>query len=156
MNYEIRAASFPVDAEAVRALFREYQEGIGIDLAFQDFEGELATLPGKYAEPAGVVLLLLGDGAAVGCAALRPFEGDDAEMKRFYIRPAHRGRGAARVLAAELVARAHEAGYARLLLDTIPGMEAAQRLYASLGFRDIEAYRHNPVAGARYMALDLR
>ena len=155
MNYVIRPAEFPADADALRVLFREYQTAIGIDLSFQDFDDELAGLPGDYAEPRGVVLCLATPDELVGCAALRPFTGADAEMKRFYIKPSHRGRGAARMLAAELIVRAHEAGYARLLLDTIPGMDAAQRLYEALGFTDVPAYRHNPVEGARYLALRL-
>jgi putative acetyltransferase len=161
MHYAIRPARFPADAQLVRMLLREYQQGIGIDLSFQDFESELALLPGAYAEPRGVVLYLEGDGEAAGCAALRPLgtgdadAGTDAEMKRVYVRAAHRGRGAGRILAIELIARAHAAGYARIYLDTIPGMESAQRLYASLGFRDVAAYRHNPIAGTRYMVLDL-
>lgn len=143
------------DVDAVRALLREYQADIGVDLCFQGFDAELAGLPGAYAEPKGLLLCAQVEGRPVGCIALRPVDGDTAEMKRLFVRPTHRGKGLARALVVELIRRSRELGYVRICLDTLPGMESAQALYASLGFRDIPAYIHNPVAGARYLGLSL-
>lgn len=135
------------DVELVRALFREYAESLGVDLSFQGFEEEVARLPDGYD-----VLLLAG---ADGCVGVRRFEGDVCEMKRLYVRPSARGRGLGRALAAAAVERARALGYRAMRLDTMPAMESAQALYASLGFVEIPAYRHNPVAGTRFMELDL-
>ena len=140
---------------ACRELFREYQRSLGIDLGYQDFEHELATLPGKYAPPRGRLLLARAGGDLLGCGALRPLDDGECEMKRLYVRPAARGTGLGRALAARLVAIAREQGYARLRLDTLPAMGPAQRLYEGLGFRDTPAYYDTPVAGTRFMALDL-
>ena len=143
------------DVDAVRALLREYQAEIGVDLCFQGFDAELAGLPGAYVEPKGLLLCAQADGHPVGCIALRPVDCETAEMKRLFVRPTHRGKGLARALVVELIRRARDLGYSRICLDTLPGMERAQALYASLGFRDIPAYIHNPVAGTRYMGLSL-
>ena len=154
----IRSARFPEEIEILRTLFREYQADIGVDLCFQSFEVEIAGLPGDYAPPRGALLCLETDAGVVGCVALRPLVkvGDGAaEMKRLFVRPAHRGGGAGRALVVDLIRRAKEIGYARIYLDTIPGMERAQALYASLGFVDVPAYTPNPIAGVRYMALAL-
>jgi len=151
----IRPARFPADLEAVRQIFREYADGLGIDLAFQDFASELAQLPGKYAEPGGRILLAEADGQILGCVAMRPLQGAACEMKRLYVRPGGRGRHLGRQLAMAICQAASRAGYRRMRLDTLPGMQAAQRLYLSLGFRPIPAYVFNPVAGTQYMELDL-
>jgi GNAT superfamily N-acetyltransferase len=143
------------DVQEVRTLFEEYQESIGLDLEFQDFSSELASLPGAYVPPRGRLLLARSGGAAAGCVALRPLSADTCEMKRLYVRPAFRKAGAGRLLAERLIAEARSIGYARMCLDTLPSMVRAQQLYESLGFRDIDAYRYNPLAGTRYMALDL-
>jgi ribosomal protein S18 acetylase RimI-like enzyme len=155
MEYNIRPAIFPEERETVRELLREYQADIGIDLCFQGFQKELEDLPGKYAPPEGILLCVQAVGRVVGCVALRPLGHGAAEMKRLFIKPAYRGRGIAGELVSELVRRARGSGYARIFLDTVPGMERAQRLYMSLGFHEIDAYTSNPVPGARYMALDL-
>jgi ribosomal protein S18 acetylase RimI-like enzyme len=135
------------DAERVRALFREYAEELGVDLGFQGFDNELAE-PLAFYE-----LVLVADG---GCVALRRIDGETCEMKRLYVRPAARGSGLGRALAGAVVAHARARGYARMRLDTLPTMGAARRLYASLGFREIEPYRANPIVGTTYLELDLR
>jgi putative acetyltransferase len=155
MSNTIRAARFPADRDAVRALFVEYQAAIGVDLCFQGFEAELRDLPGGYAEPRGFVLCAEVDGKLVGCIALRPLGADAAEMKRLYVTSAYRGAGIAATLVQELIRRARDLGYSRICLDTIPGMERAQQLYSSFGFEDIAPYTNNPIAGTRYMELAL-
>jgi ribosomal protein S18 acetylase RimI-like enzyme len=142
--------------EQVRGLFVEYADSLPFGLGFQNFDEELAGLPGEYAPPNGRLLLALWDDRAAACAALRPFGGGDCEMKRMFVRPAFRGRGMGRILAERLVADARSIGYGRMLLDTHPSMREAIALYRSLGFGDIPAYRFNPVQGAVYMALELR
>jgi len=129
-------------------LFREYADSLGVDLAFQGFEEELAALPDGYD-----VLLLAGED---GCVGVRPFADGVCEMKRLYVRPSARGTGLGRALAVAAVEHARALGYRVMRLDTMPAMGAAQALYESLGFVEIPPYRHNPVAGARFMELDLR
>jgi len=153
--FSIAEAAGEADIAACRELFREYQRSLGIDLAYQDFEHELATLPGKYAPPRGRLLLARRGEEPLGCAAFRPLGAGDCEMKRLYVRPAARGTGLGRALAVRLVAIARTQGYARMRLDTLPAMGAAQGLYERLGFRDTPAYYDSPVAGTRFMALDL-
>lgn len=152
---DIRAAECPRDLAELRSLFREYAVGLGVDLAFQGFEAELAELPGKYAAPAGRLSIAWNGIEAVGCVALRPLAGSSCEMKRLYVRPQARGEQLGRRLAEHICKEAREAGYSRICLDTLPTMGAAQKLYRSLGFRPIEPYVFNPVAGTQYLALDL-
>jgi ribosomal protein S18 acetylase RimI-like enzyme len=153
--FEIRALGANDDMAVVRELFREYQHELGVDLGFQGFDAELASLPGAYAPPRGRVLLAEQAGAAAGCVALRPLSGHDCEMKRLYVRPAFRAARLGLLLAERLVAEARTLGYRRMCLDTLPSMGRAQQLYERLGFRDIAPYRHNPIAGTRYLALEL-
>lgn len=141
-------------AEA-RVLFREYVAGLGVDLCFQNFEAELAGLPGDYAPPDGTLVLALVDGALAGCVAAHRWDADVCEMKRLYVRDAFRGTGCGVALVEHVIGWARAKGFRRVVLDTLPSMGDAQRMYARFGFREIEPYRPNPVPGARYLALDL-
>jgi putative acetyltransferase len=152
----IREAQTATDIDQVRELFLEYQSTLGVDLCFQGFGEELASLPGKYARPAGRLLLASTDSSVLGVVGLRPVLGADCEMKRLYIRPSGRGAGLGRLLTNSLIKEARLAGYGRILLDTLPTMTQAQALYRSMGFVEIAAYCNNPIAGTLYMALDLR
>jgi ribosomal protein S18 acetylase RimI-like enzyme len=154
--YTIREAETHADIAQVRELFLEYQSALGVDLCFQGFAEELASLPGNYARPAGRLLLATNGSAVFGVVGLRRAGATDCEMKRLYVRPAGRGAGLGRLLTLALVEEARLAGYRRVLLDTLPTMSQAQTLYRSLGFSEIPAYCHNPIPGTRYMALDLR
>ncbi|MEO8189558.1 MAG: GNAT family N-acetyltransferase [Acidobacteriota bacterium] len=139
----------------VRTLLLEYQELLGIDLSFQDFEAEVNGLPGPYAPPGGRLLLATHDGIAVGCVALRAAAPSQSEMKRLYVRPAARGLGVGRALVSQVLSEARAIGYSEIVLDTLPTMAEAQRLYEQFGFHDVPAYRPNPVVGTRYLAKSL-
>ncbi|HEY8257810.1 MAG TPA: GNAT family N-acetyltransferase [Gemmatimonadales bacterium] len=140
----------------VRGLFEEYAASLGFDLCFQDFEEELATLPGAYGRPAGRLLLALAGSEPAGCVALRSLGPDVCEMKRLFVRPTFRGTGLGRILAERIVAEARLAGYGRMRLDTLASMERARTLYVQLGFTHIAPYRPNPIEGAEFLELDLR
>jgi ribosomal protein S18 acetylase RimI-like enzyme len=155
IRVEVREARFPADLIAVRALFEEYATGVGVDLGFQGFPDELAALPGRYARPRGGVWLASDGGEVVGCVALRPLDEGTCEMKRLYVRPAHRGTGLGRVLAERVLVEAAGAGYSRILLDTLPSMGGAIRLYRALGFVEVAAYCHNPIPGALFLGREL-
>ena len=155
----ITAQAAAADTEAVRMLFLEYQDDIGIDLAFQGFAAELADLPGAYAPPLGALVLARVDGEPAGCCALRPLldsdHGHACEMKRLFVRRAFRGFGLGRQLAEHVIMLAQQAGYDCMLLDTLREMEAARALYQELGFTEIAPYYHNPLPGAHYLKLTL-
>ena len=155
----LRHAETAEELAQAAEVFREYAASLGIDLCFQNFDAELATLPGDYAAPAGRLLLAYVDGQLAGCGAMRPLpEADYAnacEMKRLYVRPAFRRFGLGRVLAQALLDEARGAGYSVMLLDTLDDMEAARELYAALGFEEIPPYYFNPIAGAHYLKANL-
>lgn len=150
------------DVQEARGLFQEYAAWLGINLCFQNFDKELAELPGDYVPPSGRLFLAIENDQIVGCVALRKI-GDAkngeavCEMKRLYLRPNFRGQGLGRTLAEGVIAAAREIGYARMRLDTLPGrMDRAIAMYRSLGFKEIEPYYDNPVEGAAFMELELR
>lgn len=143
------------EAENVRALLRAYAASLPFELDFQDFDRELAELPGAYAPPRGALLVARVGGEAIGCVAVRPLTGDTCEMKRLFVLPAARGTGLGRRLAVAIVTEARRLGYARMRLDTTPGMETAQALYEELGFEEIAPYTRNPVVGTRFLELQL-
>ena len=169
----------PRELDAVRAIFRDYADSLGIDLGFQNFDQELASLPGEYEEPRGALLLAVVDVGEVavpvdaeplaraqgqlahvaGCCALRPLDTADypnaAEIKRLYVRPQFRGVGLGRQLAEAILDAARGAGYACVLLDTLDDMESARALYEDLGFAEVPPYYHNPIAGSHYLKVDL-
>jgi putative acetyltransferase len=157
----IRQAATPAEIAQARALFEEYAAWLGVDLCFQGFADELATLPGAYAPPRGRLLLAGALGDAHGCVALRPLvsgaasEAPVGEVKRLYVRPTARGTGLGLRLAVALIDAARAIGYRELKLDTLAQMHAAQSLYAKLGFRPCAPYYCNPLPGAVYLALSL-
>ena len=157
--FEFITPDTPALLEATRGIFREYAAQLGVDLCFQNFDEELAALPGDYAAPQGCLLLAMLDGEVAGCCALRPLDNVDypnaSEMKRLYVRQTHRRSGLGRQLAEAILDAARVAGYRSVLLDTLSDMEAARALYEDLGFKDIPPYYHNPIAGAHYLKVDL-
>jgi len=145
--------------EATRAILRDYAQSLTVDLCFQNFESELAGLPGDYAAPGGLILLALVDGEVAGCGGFRYLPDVDypnaCEMKRLFVRPAFRRFGLGRMLAQALMDRATQAGYSAMLLDTLDDMEAARGLYESLGFQSVPPYYFNPLPGAHYLKAEL-
>ena len=151
----IEQAHSPEDMNIVRLLLREYQRALGVDLCFQGFEAELSGLPGGYAPPSGRLLLAMRGPEPVGCIALQRVDATRGEMKRLYVRPSARGSGLGRTLVSRLLDEAREIGYREIVLDTLPSMIEAQRMYEVFGFRDIAPYRANPIVGSRYMGMTL-
>lgn len=142
-----------------REVLREYAQSLSVDLCFQNFEAELAGLPGDYAAPSGQLLLAYVDGALAGCGGFRALADVDyanaCEMKRLFVRPAFRRFGLGRILAQALLDEARRAGHSVMLLDTLDDMESARGLYATLGFEEIPPYYFNPIPGAHYLKADL-
>lgn len=160
-TFIINPAASPEDITAIHTLFTAYTKSLNLDLSFQSLQDELATLPGKYAPPTGVLLLarLNSTGEAIGCVALRPLPSpgsDVCEMKRLYVAPSAQGTGLGKALAQAVVAEARRLGYGAMRLDTLPQMAAARGLYAMLGFKECERYYETPLEGTVFMELDLR
>jgi GNAT superfamily N-acetyltransferase len=151
----IRQATSAGDVACARELFQEYARAADAPDCFTGFERELDALPGEYAPPGGGLFLALEDGSPAGCAALRRIDAVTGEMKRLYARPSYRGRGTGRELALAVIAAARDAGYLRLVLDTLPSMTRAQALYRSLGFRPTGPYLSCPTPGASCFELVL-
>ena len=143
------------DLNEVKKLFGDYASSLEISLDFQDFDQELFRLPGDYSPPDGSLLIASWEEEVAGCVALRKFANGICEMKRLYTKPQFRGLGIGRALCEAIIARARRIGYERMRLDTLPSMETARGLYASLGFKEIEPYRYNPIEGAHFMELML-
>ncbi len=147
------------DLEGVRILFLEYASSLKIDLCFQNFQQELAGLPGEYGAPRGALFLATVRGNFAGCCAMRPLDAVDysnaCEMKRLYVRPQYRGLRLGRMLAEAVLDAARIAGYDNILLDTLDDMESARALYQELGFEEIPPYYFNPIAGAHYLKAEL-
>ncbi|HNH24585.1 MAG TPA: GNAT family N-acetyltransferase, partial [Accumulibacter sp.] len=140
----------------VRQFFRNYSAWLGVDLSYQHFEEEMATLPGAYSAPGGRLFYAECDGRPAGCVGLRPFSDNLCEMKRLYVEPRQRGYGVGLQLALAVIKAAKEIGYRKLLLDTLPAMRVAVRLYRELGFKETPAYYQTPVEGTMFLALDLQ
>ena len=138
------------DIETVRALFREYERFLEVDLCFQGFAEELATLPGRYAPPQGRLLLAWAGEQAAGCVALRPLDDGACEMKRLFIRSAYRGQGLGLMLAQRIIHEAIAVGYTVMRLDTLDSLERAMRIYENLGFQRCAPYYANPLPGVVY------
>ena len=156
---QLRPPLSPSDWAGVRDIFTEYAHSLTVDLCFQNFESELAALPGDYADPRGTLLLAWVNDNIAGCCALRPLDSSDysnaAEMKRLYVRPQFRGLGLGRQLSEAILDAARYRAYSCVLLDTLDEMESARALYEDLGFEEIPPYYHNPHAGAHYLKVDI-
>ena len=159
-DIQLHTCQSDADWQAARQLFEEYAQSLAIDLEFQGFSTELASLSTEYGPPRGVLLVARIDGEYAGCVALRPIDDCDypnaAEMKRLFVRPVFRGFGLGRSLSEALLDRARELGYDSVLLDTLDDMEVARALYADLGFEEIPPYYYNPMAGAHYLKADIK
>jgi putative acetyltransferase len=155
-DFVLTQAESPAQIAQARELFLEYAQSLGFSLCFQNFDKELAELPGDYAPPEGRLLLAQVEGELAGCVALHKFDAQTCEMKRLYLRPKFRGKGLGRILTNAIIAEARKIGYDRMRLDTVePVMRDAVGMYRKLGFREIPPYRTNPQPGALYMELQL-
>lgn len=151
----VETAIAPQEIEAIRKLFLEYAHSLDFSLCFQGFDRELESLPGEYAPPGGILLLARAGGELAGCVALRRLAENVCEMKRLYVRPAFRRAGVGRALVQAVLSEAVRKSYKTMRLDTVPAMQSAITLYRSMGFREIAAYRENPVPGALFMEIAL-
>jgi GNAT superfamily N-acetyltransferase len=152
---QIIQAHAPEYVDRIRELFKEYESSLGVSLSFQEFDNELAGLPGHYAPPEGRLYLALVDQHLAGCVGLRKISDEICELKRLYVRPLHRGQGIGRQLVLTAVKDARQIGYNKMRLDTLPSMKRALELYLSMGFKPIERYRANPVPGTKFLELNL-
>ena len=146
----------PDKIDEVRHLFREYEQFLDVDLCFQNFEEELAGLPGKYAPPHGALFIAVEGRHAAGCVALRKLEDGICEMKRLYVRSQYRGRGLGRILAKRVIEEAIELDYMIMRLDTLDKLKEAMKLYETLGFKRRSSYYDNPLPGVVYWELKLK
>jgi ribosomal protein S18 acetylase RimI-like enzyme len=152
----VTQAESPAQIAQARELFLEYAQSLGFSLCFQNFDKELAGLPGDYAPPEGRLLLVECEGQLAGCVALHKLDSGVCEMKRLYLRSQFRGKGLGRALTERIIAEARQIGYRRMRLDTVePVMKDAVAMYRKLGFKEIAPYRPNPIAGTMYMELEL-
>jgi putative acetyltransferase len=155
-GFVVARAETPAQIAQARELFLDYEQSLGFSLCFQNFDKELAGLPGDYAPPDGRLLLAEYQGQLAGCVALRKLEPRVCEMKRLYLRPQFRGKALGRALADRIISEASEIGYQRMRLDTVePVMRDALAMYRKIGFKEIVPYCRNPIAGALYMELQL-
>jgi putative acetyltransferase len=155
-DFAFHQAESAHDIAQARELFLEYAQSLGFSLCFQNFDKELADLPGDYAPPGGRLLLVEYEGHLAACVALHKLDADICEMKRLYLRPQFRGKGLGRILADRIISDARQIGYKRMRLDTVgPLMKDAVAMYRKLGFKEIPAYRPNPNPGTLYMELEL-
>ncbi len=152
-SFEIASVETDEALEEIRILFREYEASLEFDLDFQNFEEEMAGLPGKYAPPDGGLLMAKAGDDPSGCVALRKIEDGICEMKRLYVRQRFRGMQIGKALASAIATRAQCIGYDRMRLDTVGSMVKAKSIYAAMGFKEIAPYCHNPVPGATYLEL---
>lgn len=157
MSIELRVLNEgnTTELEQVRQFFRNYAAGLGLDLSFQNFEKEMASLPGEYVAPQGCLFYAEADGQPAGCVGIRPVSGEICELKRLYVEPVFRNRGIGRALVLAAIRAARKIGYRRVLLDTLPTMRMAVRLYRELGFTEAPAYYSTPLEGTQFLALDL-
>jgi carbonic anhydrase len=157
MTVQLRIIADPADPalDNVRQFFRNYAGWLGVDLSFQGFAEEMASLPGCYSPPQGRLWCAELDGKPVGCVGIRPFSDGVCEMKRLYVEPEARGHGAGHALALAGIRAAKELGYRRILLDTMPAMRMAVKLYRELGFKEAPAYYNTPIEGTIFLSLDL-
>jgi putative acetyltransferase len=147
----IKSAVSPGDYEKGKLLFRKYADSLSFDLGFQDFEGELNDIASQYNMPYGALILADINNITAGCIGLRQFDRDSAELKRMFVLPAYRKLNIGRLLLEKSLAIAGELKYKRVLLDTLPSMSSAIKLYRSFGFVEIEPYRYNPFEEAVFM-----
>lgn len=152
----IKQAQTKTEIEEVRSLFREYEAFLDVDLCFQSFEEELASLPGKYSRPNGDLLIGIDGERTIGCVAVRKLDDSVCEMKRLFVRPEARGKGLGRQLAHEIIVVARELGYSLMRLDTLDNLTEAMHLYETLGFRRTKPYYKNPLPGVVYWELELK
>ena len=153
MGYEIKTAYDRLDE--VRTLFREYHKMLGVDLCFQNYEEELATLPGKYLPPDGRLYLIYLEGKLAGCIALRRFDETRCEMKRLFVRPQFRGLRLGQILAQRIIDDAKAIGYQAMVLDTLKSLESAVTMYRRMGFEEVAPYYDNPLNDVLYFQLTL-
>jgi len=151
----VLGAEHVAELDQVRQFFRNYAGWLGVDLSYQNFEEEMANLPGRYASPEGRLFYATVDGQAAGCVGIRPYSDGVCELKRLYVEPAFRGLGVGRELALAAIRAARQIGYRKVLLDTLPAMRIAVKLYRDLGFTAAPAYYQTPVEGTQFLALDL-